>query len=688
MLKTEFIKDMQEMFCVISEEIQKNHFLKSQAELNGLSAYQSAKKIVIKILFKGFLNEMTSNMRTEVNPLFLFSETIYVTLKDNGCLAKLSKYVFSVENKQALNEAVITPDMLTVFENLIDGRERKIKGVFYTPLKIVQYMCRESLVYYLANNSGMFHGDLRLFLSYQEGAKARDSLSLCIQENLVQLEKLLADVKVLEPCVGAGVFALCMLDEIVNARHIISVLMKKNTRRYQLRREAIENSLYFADIDGNALDITKFRLWLSLEVEDGLEEQKNSIKYNFLLGNSLLEDFYKRFPEVFRGNGGFDIVIGNPPYGANIDNLVDIYKEIFPEVIKNYADIYKIYFEQGMRLCGTKGLVAYITPNTFLSQPRYKDLRKFLLAKNIIQIVNLGLEVFPHVAVPVCIAMIADDAPGISFKFADLSTESKFNGDLIDIEYTEVSREHVLRFSDLSLLQGISLKEGELYFDDVFELRDAGIQYHRSGIGLKNKGGNDLYERIFSNNPGSFKKAQPVWYGKIIDCFYINPNTNEFFNLNYAEVLNKNETVSFSKQAFQMQEKIIWRQTANCLIAALDEKGRWFRNTIQCCWIKDEHKDKLDIKYALGIFNSSYFKYLYNKIVNEAGRVYPQVKLTHVKKLPIKLVSFVEQQEIISLVDNILLITSSDEYATNVEMKKHVGELQKELDDVVYRLYT
>ena len=67
----------------------------------------------------------------------------------------------------------------------------------------------------------------------------------------------------------------------------------------------------------------------------------------------------------------------------------------------------------------------------------------------------------------------------------------------------------------------------------ALEIKDAGIQYHRSGIGLKNKGGNDLYEGLFSSNRKEFKSSKPVWYGRLMDKWVIAPETDEFFNLEY-----------------------------------------------------------------------------------------------------------------------------------------------------------
>ena len=92
------------------------------------------------------------------------------------------------------------------------------------------------------------------------------------------------------------------------------------------------------------------------------------------------------FSDVFSrpSKEGFDIVIGNPPYGANIDDLVSLYEELYPNTSHGYKDIYKYFYDFGLSICKNNGVVCYITPNTFLRQPRYGDLRRVLLEFNIL----------------------------------------------------------------------------------------------------------------------------------------------------------------------------------------------------------------------------------------------------------------------------------------------------------------
>ncbi|MBV6505163.1 MAG: hypothetical protein ILNGONEN_00721 [Syntrophorhabdaceae bacterium] len=305
-------------------------------------------------------------------------------------------------------------------------------------------------------------------------------------------------------------------------------------------------------------------------------------------------DFFD--PEwMFGIHDGFDVVIANPPYGANIDKALKHLRPLYTDVIQNYAEIYKMFFKKGLNLLKRSAVLAFITPNTFVAQPRYKDLRKFLLKYEIISLVNLGEGVFEEVIVPVGLSFIKNNEPAQNYLFADVSTLSKFSGDLRQIKFHDVCISNATSSKDFSLYYGDALKEGQVYLEAVLQIKDAGIQYHRSGIGLKNKGGNDLYERLFSDNENKFTNSKKTWYGKLIDRYYISPDTDEFFNLDYRDVLNDNEAVSFSKEAFVKSSKILWRQTASHLRAVIDENKIWFRNTIQCAYIKSEYETKIDI---------------------------------------------------------------------------------------------
>jgi adenine-specific DNA-methyltransferase len=389
-------------------------------------------------------------------------------------------------------------------------------------------------------------------------------------------------------------------------------------------------------------------------------------------------DWKLDFPEVMNEqvttNAGFDIVIGNPPYGANIDKDAEYYQKKFIKVAKSYLDIYKCFYEQGYYLLKQNGVLTMITPNTFISQPRYVDLRTFLLNTSVLKINNLGMNVFESAVVPTAIFFGCNSSAFEEFVFIDSSLNSTF-GSLNDN-----SSQHFLKRSEIESSKDLSFlnfkNKHDFSFDDVFEIKDAGIQYHRSGIGLKNKGGNDLYERLFSENKNHFKNNIPTIYGKKINYYYIDTDIDEYFNKSYKEVLKSNESVSFNLEAFSKIPKILWRQTAAKPIASIDYKGYWFRNTIQCCWLRDKY-NHVSLEFCLGLINSKFIGFTYNKIVSEAGRVFPQVKIGQVKKLPFVLPEKTLEKYIASRVKKLLAVAAETPNKT----------FMTEIDIAIYKLY-
>lgn len=466
-----------------------------------------------------------------------------------------------------------------------------------------------------------------------------------------------------------------------------STAKKKSDALKQLHKE------FFETTQKTKKDDLKRRIekleWDLIEVTLKEQSKQSELKKLEEFRRSNIKPFFLwklNFSEVFQ-NGGFDVVIANPPYGANIDDVVEVYKKRYYESIKHYADIFKIFFHLGLDICKKEGIETFITPNTYLTQPRYNDLRRYLLKYGLVAILNLGQDVFEGVEVPVAVTIIMKTEKKSKFDFCDLSVNSTFSGDLTNITYKTVEQEKILQSPDASLLSIYEFKENEVPLDEVLWIKDAGIQYHRSGIGLKNKGGSDLYSRIFYSDRKHFKNYKPTWYGKLINSYYAKKDTNEFFNLEYKKVLKSNETVSFSQDAFDQKEKILWRQTAPHIKATLDTKKRWFRNTIQCAWVKEKYSKTLDIRYVLALVNSRYLRWVYNKIVNESGRVFPQVKVTHVKKLPLHVIPSKEQTVFVSIVDKILNITKDEDYLENSIKQAKIKEYERQINQMVYKLY-
>ena len=247
----------------------------------------------------------------------LFSNLVRTKEGDTGTgiLDIFDRYNFTVKEDEPLEkEVAVDPEMLgKVFENLLEVKDRKSKGTYYTPREIVHYMCQESLINYLVNECEGKVGrkDIETLIQYGETAVEHDSrveqegketetysykLPESIRKNAQLLDDKLKNIRVCDPAIGSGAFPVGMMNEIIRTRNTLTNYLedKKDRSIYNFKRDAIQNSLYGVDIDPGAVEIAKLRLWLSLVVDEGDIKQIKplpNLDYKIMQGNSLLEEF-------------------------------------------------------------------------------------------------------------------------------------------------------------------------------------------------------------------------------------------------------------------------------------------------------------------------------------------------------------------------------------------------------------
>lgn len=277
-----------------------------------------------------------------VNTDIVFDNTIFSNNKKTkngdigtGILDVFDRYNFTVKEDEPLEkEVAVDPEMLgKVFEELLEVKDRKSKGAFYTPREIVHYMCQESLINYLITaleidetetndttksfcsfftkiDAKLTKQDIEDFIHHSDkitqyeriannkedkNSKYKHIFSESIKQNAKAIDKALEDIKICDPAIGSGAFPVGMLNEIVRARIALveSGFLKETKKRsvYEYKRQAIQNSIYGVDIEAGAVEIAKLRLWLSLVVdEEDIENIKAlpNLDYKIVQGNSLL----------------------------------------------------------------------------------------------------------------------------------------------------------------------------------------------------------------------------------------------------------------------------------------------------------------------------------------------------------------------------------------------------------------
>ncbi len=230
----------------------------------------------------------------------------------NGVLDIFDRYNFTVKEDEPLEkEVAVDPEMLgKVFENLLEIKDRKSKGTYYTPREIVHYMSQESLAYHLATEleGKAKKEEIETLIKYGEAVVEHDSrvisegreteryafkLPESVREHADFIDEKLETIRICDPAVGSGEFVVGMMNEIIRVRNALTTYLDDDLERnpYHFKRHAIQNCLYGVDIEPSAVEIAKLRLWLSLIVD---EEERETIQplpnldYKIVQGDSLL----------------------------------------------------------------------------------------------------------------------------------------------------------------------------------------------------------------------------------------------------------------------------------------------------------------------------------------------------------------------------------------------------------------
>ena len=397
----------------------------------------------------------------------------------------------------------------------------------------------------------------------------------------------------------------------------------------------------------------------------------------FFLWHTWFSDVFNR-----EDKEGFDIVIGNPPYGANIDKLVPLYERLYPKTSHGYKDIYKYFYDFGLSICKKEGSLCYITPNTFLRQPRYGDLRRVLLEYNITQILDLGENIFMDAVVPVAICLCKNAShKNNEVSFIDLTQIISVQNSkeiLNSIKFEHLVQDYwatTRNNSFTKVIQQLTLNIVEL--DSILKFKDAGINYQRVKVGLSQKGKSDLSSRLLYEGEKESRNDVEFWKGVDINSFFISEHTSRFCRTNIS--LREGERVILNEDYFNISPKLIWRQTAPYPICTIDYNGVWFGRSIQAGLIKPEYQNTISYEYLCGILNSKYIRDVYEQNVKEGGRVFPQVKLEKLKPLPIVIPTSEERKTVEDIVLQIIALKSKFEDAE---------KLEEQLNQFVAKLYS
>ncbi len=671
---------------------------KGDAYKNLLNLFQQADDKYNSGLFDFEKDRITKTLKVDNKVIKTVVEDLYYP-KCNFEFSVMPVEILGNAYEQFLGKVIrITPARGVKIEE--KPEVRKAGGVYYTPQYIVDYIVKNTV------------GKLI------DGKKTED------------VEK----IKIVDPACGSGSFLLGAYQYLLDwhldfyykeQKRLTSIIDDKGVAAKEknqtikersllpltpdgklttkIKKQILVNNIYGVDLDANAVEVSKLSLLLKC-MEGETEASVKTITLNLndrVLpnldenikdGNSLIDtDIYdssidfgeekkikpfswkKQFSSVFK-QGGFDVVIGNPPYVIVFNDEVKKYLEQNYPVFQRNNDLYVAFIAKCLNLLKPKGEFSMITPNSFIRGDYFKNLRLSLNKYKINEIVDFGNKlIFSSANVFTCIFNITNEKPGKNWIM---------KSDLNTIKSSIKSNSEIYVYKD-DIIQKLD-KYSKI--DDYFLVKDVGYNYWSEGRGKQR--GDSIGSRILYKGSKAHAKDIPYLKGSNFNRYSINEPT-QYLKHNYQKFLDENDTFRFSAEILERSPKLIYRQTSSSLIGTLDFNKYHNDKTVHV--IVPKNDITINLKYALGIFNSKLLNYYYSKAVSEEGRAFAQVKTINVKQLPFIAAKKEIQNEIIKHVD--LLLKLNEEIKeiklqTKIDqVKQRIEHSEEKINQLVYDLY-
>ncbi|MBS3093399.1 N-6 DNA methylase [Candidatus Pacearchaeota archaeon] len=566
--------------------------------------------------------------------------------------------------------------------------KRKSMGIYYTPSYIVDYIVKNTVGEYIKNKS--------------------------IDEIL--------EVKILDPACGSGSFLTRAFQEICDIikdklnewEEGSKILFKKPKEKlielnFGQKIEILRNCIYGVDLDEKAVELARLNLMLKTLEGVGPEIKKPTLPHltNIKCGNSLIDDYsvagdkafnwQAQFPEVFR-NGGFDIVIGNPPWGAKIES------RIFDKKYPNFnLNSFSLFVYKGLEMISKESLLGYIIPKNFIRTNDYATAREKIVKNyQLIQVIDTGK--FPGV-VQEAVILIIKNKKEINEKILTgiISENGKNIQGFMDQSSIIKNQDFVFDISSNNLIRELKIKI-EKNGSPLKELivLSRGIETGKSGkISICQKCGNWLatprnsetkfcprckFEVKISEknteNMISEKKDKnytiPILAGNQIERYYVKRNYFLMPNI---------KGINYKNSDFFKKNKIVLVRILPKIVATLDDEGRFTLKTLYNLNLSS--KSPISLKHILGIMNSKLFSFYYEYSYNLGGNLTPSLTQANIKKFPI----VTKKSEILDKnIDQMLLLQKKfhEEKSSGGEkerLEQQIKNIDHEIDQEIYKLY-
>lgn len=505
------------------------------------------------------------------------------------------------------------------------------------------------------------------------------------REQFEYIFKSLKSLTVLDPAVGSGHFIIAALKILekyyLNLRNLGII----NWSNYKIREYIISNNLFGVDIEIMAIETTKQRLLLALK--DLVSNKKDdkillNIESNCKVGNALIgfishseisnslykdlnDCFYEEIKNVFQthkdlrrinltekekkkmvlalkpfhwfhafpqiiAKGGFDIIIGNPPYISN-KQLSPLEKAIYQnryETPKGLMNTFGIFIERSIKLCHSSSRISYIVHKNIIRSNNYDLLRKYLLEYTTIEeIIDVGEGAFKFVTAETVIIVLTTKPPPEDHRIfikAKFPNQKYFTPQ--DMIIRHISQDTYLEQENYNINLNLQYEELEV-INYIKENKDCDLIKYFEAKTCIATGDDEKFLANYEVND-SYKKTLR---GKNIGRFYID------FNDLYVHYNPKALHRARDEKIFLKTEKLIMQTISSNLTVAYDNQNYYPLSTCIAIIAKDNVDNRVSIKYLLLLMNSKLMNFYYDFVFNLGAHLTTEISVHNINRLPIKL---------------------------------------------------